>query len=318
MTCREVERLLPELLDDALGGEQRLRLDAHLDSCADCRQVVNELERSLALFVAQQPSVQALATEKLWRRVRTEALERRGPQGRIWATALIPSLAGAAALIVVALMLWLPRPAGDATDSHIALGTPEGPVRVTNAEPTIADTPPAESPGGTAAAERAETTLSPGTEPTPVRPAGDSERTAASRHPRALRPAARPPAGRTPPPPVVVAESPPDVPGDLVEPVQPTETHGYAVVVTAWTVWESDQVLTMAAADAPSDGAAAEPVRTSLYAVVPRSYAVRATTCVFDAAAVTGAALEPMPESTREGSTDTSDAGSLAGAVHTS
>jgi hypothetical protein len=266
MTCREVERLLPEFLEDALDGDQRAMADRHVRSCARCRELVRQFEDSLALFLAHQPPVEAPALEKLCRRIRSEALQRTGSRGRLWATALIPSLAGAAALIAVAIVLWSSRPQPGVSEMATARGARGDMPRVGYVRPETQPVPTADLSAAATETEAGETVSA----PPAARATADSPPHLVRRHPArgALSPPPAEPAGEL----LVVAP----------EPAMPTETHSYAYVVSEWTVRECDQVLTMADADATGDDEEAEPVRTALYAIVPKSYAVRATTYVRD------------------------------------
>ncbi len=314
MTCREVKRLLPEIVDDALDRERRATLAEHLRSCAACGELVRQFEDSLALFVAHQPSIEAPALEKLWPRVRSQALERTGSHGRLWATALIPSLAGAAALVVLALVLWPSRSERGASDGSIASRTPGGITHVSDAGP------------GAAAAEATELSGEGGDTASADAPAISRGRPAllpaATTHDaiaRATPPATRRPVRRTPPPLRPAAESAEEVLAATPPLTQPSETHTYALVVAEWTVREYDQVLTTGEVGTTSDDAAAEPVVTRLYAVVAKSYVVRSTTRVFDAVAEITDTDGGLPaEPALEGTTDTSDAGDFGSAsVHT-
>ena len=45
MTCKEIEVLLPGMIDGALGDAEKKRIEAHLESCASCRQAFADLRK---------------------------------------------------------------------------------------------------------------------------------------------------------------------------------------------------------------------------------------------------------------------------------
>jgi anti-sigma factor RsiW len=52
MTCHNAREWLSDLLDDALEGEARAEVDAHLAACADCRRELDRLRATVSLLRA--------------------------------------------------------------------------------------------------------------------------------------------------------------------------------------------------------------------------------------------------------------------------
>lgn len=102
------DELLPWLANDTLAGEERARLEAHLESCARCRE-------ELAFLRALRHSVKRLGGESPGELVRERLLREigRGSKPHRW---WIPALAAAAVVIVaqgaiLANLLWTREPA---------------------------------------------------------------------------------------------------------------------------------------------------------------------------------------------------------------
>jgi anti-sigma factor RsiW len=56
VTCEEIRELFSARVDDALGADQRSRLDAHLATCADCAREWQGFERTVGLLRAVAPA----------------------------------------------------------------------------------------------------------------------------------------------------------------------------------------------------------------------------------------------------------------------
>jgi anti-sigma factor RsiW len=52
MTCAEVAARLTDYLDGALPARERIRLEAHLEACADCRAHVAQFAQTLNALAA--------------------------------------------------------------------------------------------------------------------------------------------------------------------------------------------------------------------------------------------------------------------------
>jgi Putative zinc-finger len=70
MNCRQAQRCLPGYLDDAIGASNRANLRAHLNSCAECREDLNQY-RALSTRLARIERVQPPANLAL--RIRVQA-----------------------------------------------------------------------------------------------------------------------------------------------------------------------------------------------------------------------------------------------------
>lgn len=127
MRCHQAEHLLSLNLDGRLSSGQRKLLFDHLDECAACRQIDDELNaaRELALSLPTQ-SVSAGFREELWERIRAgegtpEAVFREpvplATKVRYFATG-----AAAAGLLIAATVSFF-RPAGETTPTTEPLTT---------------------------------------------------------------------------------------------------------------------------------------------------------------------------------------------------
>jgi anti-sigma factor RsiW len=83
MTCDEIRESLSAYLDEALAPEERARVDAHLGTCAECRQELAGLRGTVALLQRVQPArapvgfadrVVAAARPRPWYRRALDAL----------------------------------------------------------------------------------------------------------------------------------------------------------------------------------------------------------------------------------------------------
>jgi anti-sigma factor RsiW len=73
MKCQEIAELLPDYLQEGFQGEQRNRVERHLETCVECREVAG-LWKKLALIPDEEPSAMA--------RVRFEAMLQAYQTGR--------------------------------------------------------------------------------------------------------------------------------------------------------------------------------------------------------------------------------------------
>lgn len=125
--CRFARAALDERMDRALDPRESSRLDAHLKTCADCRDYADGLVELRRAFGALRTT--ALPDESL-RAVFAVTVDRESWWSR-WSglvPALRPALAGAAAVILAAVTLWL----------GVADGSRPGPVDPTP-RPTTAE-----------------------------------------------------------------------------------------------------------------------------------------------------------------------------------
>src|SRR6202171_3254108 len=70
MTCSEVQRVLPEFLDDAPDVEIQTDFEAHLKSCPDCSDLVSDLK--LISSEARQLATAEEPAPRVWARIAAE------------------------------------------------------------------------------------------------------------------------------------------------------------------------------------------------------------------------------------------------------
>ena len=56
MTCDETRETLSAYLDEALAPDERRRVDAHLEGCAECRRELEALRGTVALLQRVEPA----------------------------------------------------------------------------------------------------------------------------------------------------------------------------------------------------------------------------------------------------------------------
>jgi anti-sigma factor RsiW len=140
MSCEGFRSLVTAYVDGELTGEERAAFEAHVAECEACahrladeRQVVAAVEGSLPLYdvpTALRERVGELMVARPARRARTP-----------W-----PAVAAALAAALVAVALWLPRPAGEsprrassfaslAADTHLRFARGQLPLEVASDRP---------------------------------------------------------------------------------------------------------------------------------------------------------------------------------------
>ena len=50
MTCRELVELVTDYLEGTLPGQDRMRLQAHLDECPYCEEYIGQMRRTVAVL----------------------------------------------------------------------------------------------------------------------------------------------------------------------------------------------------------------------------------------------------------------------------
>jgi anti-sigma factor RsiW len=55
MPCRELVEVITDYLEDALSDRDRLRFEAHLAECDDCRDYVAQFEQTIAISGRVEP-----------------------------------------------------------------------------------------------------------------------------------------------------------------------------------------------------------------------------------------------------------------------
>jgi anti-sigma factor RsiW len=75
MPCRELVEVITDYLEDALSDRDRLRFEAHLAECDDCRDYVAQFEQTIALSGRVEPDQlppdlrdELLSAFRAWRR----------------------------------------------------------------------------------------------------------------------------------------------------------------------------------------------------------------------------------------------------------
>jgi len=122
----EAEELLPWYATGQLDAAERVRVEAHLSSCADCRQQLTSERRMIQEFRDLAPEVDA-GWDRLRRRIEPQRLGRYRPRlrGRAWNVVRHPAITALAAaqvgflVLTGGLLLSLSRP-----DYHALGSTP--------------------------------------------------------------------------------------------------------------------------------------------------------------------------------------------------
>ena len=164
MTCSEVQRVLPELLDDAPDVAIQTDFEAHLKSCPDCSDLVSDLK--LISSEARQLATSEEPAPRVWARIaaelRAEGLVREpgstGPMlvpsspGRRWSALWLAPVA--AALVAAGSYVVNHRPAPPlakqqapatpVTSPAVTPAAPETPAVASNSVPATAPQPLAE------------------------------------------------------------------------------------------------------------------------------------------------------------------------------
>ncbi|UCG52755.1 MAG: zf-HC2 domain-containing protein [Candidatus Latescibacterota bacterium] len=107
MNCNDLENLLPVYLEGDLPGDAKVRVDEHLERCADCRKALDfyrELESSLVERRVLRPSpgrVAARVAERL-------GIRARRPAFNTWVG--VPGILSAALILFGVVMLFIRNP----------------------------------------------------------------------------------------------------------------------------------------------------------------------------------------------------------------
>lgn len=147
MSCRRQRARLFAAVDGALTLDERFELDAHLESCARCRELARALDVLDSGFAAlSQPPIEHLDLETQLRAIH----ERGAARARPLARPRTLRVAAAAALVVGTALgaLWLARRGGEATGRAVeprtaddaSCMTTDAPAGASPAEPSVAAT----------------------------------------------------------------------------------------------------------------------------------------------------------------------------------
>jgi Putative zinc-finger len=103
MTCHELDERLDDFVDGRLGGQESAEVQAHLASCASCRERAQQLRRLLAHAAALPRGV--APPQDLWPGI-LERIERRSAWAGFWVSWQPIALAAAAVVAALAALLW--------------------------------------------------------------------------------------------------------------------------------------------------------------------------------------------------------------------
>jgi predicted anti-sigma-YlaC factor YlaD len=103
MTCHELDERLDDFVDGRLGDRESTQVQAHLASCASCRERAQQLRRLLAHAAALPRGV--APPQDLWPGIR-ERIERRSAWAGFWVSWQPIALAAAAVVAALAAFLW--------------------------------------------------------------------------------------------------------------------------------------------------------------------------------------------------------------------
>ena len=128
MTCPNARELFSAALDDALGADERERLDVHLAGCADCRREQERFERTVRLLRGAEP-IRAPAgfVDRVLAAVRPEPWWRRLARRLVtpWPVKLPLEAAAVALVALTAVYLYRGTPTSSAgSTSVVQQGTP--------------------------------------------------------------------------------------------------------------------------------------------------------------------------------------------------
>lgn len=104
MNCREAEKWIAIEREGALGDSRRAALDAHLSSCASCREQRAELAAAVQTWKAADAKVELPNVETEWHAIRRRMRNTEKPSVAWFPGWLAPAL-GVAAIAVIALVI---------------------------------------------------------------------------------------------------------------------------------------------------------------------------------------------------------------------
>ena len=107
MTCKEIEDLLPGMIDGAIPETEKNRIEAHLESCASCRKAFADLriadERVKSLEEVEPP---AWLKTRVMARVREEAGQKEGIFRKLFYPLHVKVPIQALATVLIAVVAW--------------------------------------------------------------------------------------------------------------------------------------------------------------------------------------------------------------------
>lgn len=122
MTCKDIERILPGYVDEALSPVERARVEEHLAACPPCRAALADLRRVVGLEKdLEEVDAPPWLAPKIMARVRAESDRRRGIIGRLFFPLHIKLPLEALAMICVAMLVVAVFRAGGPEVQRLAL-----------------------------------------------------------------------------------------------------------------------------------------------------------------------------------------------------
>ncbi len=104
--CRRMESLLPPFVDGETSARDRVLIEAHLQRCSSCRELLREQDEVRALLTSRRASLRGVAPFGLESRVRAVAEAGRAqPQSWFWRLSPLAAAAGLV-LAVAGGMFW--------------------------------------------------------------------------------------------------------------------------------------------------------------------------------------------------------------------
>ena len=107
MTCKEIEDLLPGMIDGALPETEKKRIEAHLETCATCRKAFADLrtsdEQVKSLEEVEPPP---WLKTRVMARVREEAEQKEGFLRRFFYPLHVKVPVQALATVLIAVVAW--------------------------------------------------------------------------------------------------------------------------------------------------------------------------------------------------------------------
>ena len=107
MTCKEIEDLLPGMIDGALADAEKKRIEAHLETCASCRKAFADLrksdERVKSLEEVEPPP---WLKTRVMARVREEAGQKEGIFRKLFYPLHVKVPIQALATVLIAVVAW--------------------------------------------------------------------------------------------------------------------------------------------------------------------------------------------------------------------
>jgi anti-sigma factor RsiW len=107
MTCKEIEDLLPGMIDGALPETEKQRIEAHLETCASCRKALADLRKSDARVKSlEEVEPPPWLKTRVMARVREEAGQKEGIFRKLFYPLHVKVPIQALATVLIAVVAW--------------------------------------------------------------------------------------------------------------------------------------------------------------------------------------------------------------------